>query len=170
MKIENLISRMPKKLSISFYFLIQQNNDKKEVFRLFSKRFFQEVEKERFEQILNKTDSDFGKVKDYELTNSWTQIIEGSNPISKYELSYLVTRDSTQTKEYFRLQKEKDSIKIISYRLDFDIIPKNKAVKIPLYFSQSLYLWLIILFFMDTKNQLAFLLHNSVTNFYFIFV
>jgi len=108
-----------------FYFLIQQNNDKKEVFRLFSKRFFQEVEKERFEQILNKTDSDFGKVKDYELTNSWTQIIEGSNPISKYELSYLVTRDSTQTKEYFRLQKEKDSIKIISYRLDFDIIPKK---------------------------------------------
>lgn len=113
------------KIINKFYFLIQQNNDKKEVFRLFSKRFFQEVEKERFEQILNKTDSDFGKVKDYELTNSWTQIIEGSNPISKYELSYLVTRDSTQTKEYFRLQKEKDSIKIISYRLDFDLIPKK---------------------------------------------
>ncbi|MBO9693588.1 hypothetical protein [Chryseobacterium sp.] len=113
------------KIINKFYFLIQQNNDKKEVFRLFSKRFFQEVEKERFEQILNKTDSDFGKVKDYELTNSWTQIIEGSNPISKYELSYVVTRDSTQTKEYFRLQKEKDSIKIISYRLDFDIIPKK---------------------------------------------
>lgn len=113
------------KIINKFYSLIQQNNDKKEVFRLFSKRFFQEVEKERFEQILNKTDSDFGKVKDYELTNSWTQIIEGSNPISKYELSYLVTRDSTQTKEYFRMQKENDTIKIISYRVDFDIVPKK---------------------------------------------
>ncbi|EJL76039.1 hypothetical protein [Chryseobacterium populi] len=68
-----------------FYFLVQENN-KKEVFKLFSNRFFQEVGKERFEQILNKTDNDFGKIQDYELTNSWTQIIKGSNPISKYEL------------------------------------------------------------------------------------
>ncbi|OCK51672.1 hypothetical protein BA768_02865 [Chryseobacterium sp. CBo1] len=107
-----------------FYFLIQQNN-KEKVFKLFSNRFFQEVGKERFEKILDKTDNDFGKVKDYELTNSWTQIIKGSNPISKYELSYLVTRDSTQTKEYFRMQKENDTIKIISYRVDFDIIQKK---------------------------------------------
>ncbi|NML71923.1 hypothetical protein HHL23_19285 [Chryseobacterium sp. RP-3-3] len=108
-----------------FYFLVKEDNNKKEVFKLFSDRFFKEVGKERFEQILDKTDNDFGKVKDYELTDSWTQIIKGSNPISKYKLSYLVTRDSTQTKEYFRLQKENDSIKIISYRLDFDIIPKK---------------------------------------------
>ncbi|UMQ41171.1 hypothetical protein MKS83_17430 [Chryseobacterium sp. Y16C] len=107
-----------------FYFLIQNKNNK-EVFKLFSNRFFQEVGKERFERILDKTDNDFGKVKDYELIDSWTQITEGSNPISKYELSYLVTRDSTQTKEYFRLQKENNSIKIISYRLDFDIVPKK---------------------------------------------
>ncbi|HCN48560.1 MAG TPA: hypothetical protein DIT10_05625 [Chryseobacterium sp.] len=107
-----------------FYFLVKENN-KKELFKLFSNRFFKEVGKERFEQILDKTDNDFGKVKDYELTNSWTQVIKGSNPISKYELSYLVTRNSTQTKEYFRLQKENDSIKIISYRLDFDIIQKK---------------------------------------------
>jgi hypothetical protein len=109
-----------------FYFLVKENNNKKEVFKLFSDRFFKEVGKERFEQILDKTDNDFGKVKDYELTDSWTQIIKGSNPISQYELSYLVTtRDSTQTKEYFRLQKENDTVKVISYRLDFDIIPKK---------------------------------------------
>ncbi|RMZ60822.1 hypothetical protein D1632_02260 [Chryseobacterium nematophagum] len=108
-----------------FYFLIQHNNNKKEVFKLFSNRFFQEVEKERFEKILDKTDSDFGKVKDYQLTNSWTQIVKGSNPISKYELSYIVTRDSTQTKEYFRMQKENDTIKIISYRVDFDLVQKK---------------------------------------------
>ncbi|CAH0224264.1 hypothetical protein [Chryseobacterium sp. Bi04] len=107
-----------------FYFLIKEDNNK-EVFKLFSDRFFKEVGKERFEQILDKTDNDFGKVKDYELTDSWTQIIKGSNSISKYKLSYLVTRDSTQTKEYFRLQKENDTVKIISYRLDFDIIPKK---------------------------------------------
>jgi hypothetical protein len=112
------------KIVNKFYFLIQHDNSKKEIFKLFSNRFFREVGKERFEKILNKTDRDFGKIKDYQLTNSWTQIVKGSNPISKYELSYLVTRDSTQTKEYFRLQKEKNSIKIISYRLDFDIIPK----------------------------------------------
>ncbi|WP_261511407.1 hypothetical protein [Chryseobacterium paludis] len=112
------------KIINKFYFLVKEDN-KKELFKLFSNRFFKEVGKERFEQILDKTDNDFGKVKDYELTDSWTHIIKGSNPISKYELSYLVTRNSTQTKEYFRLQKENDSIKIISYRLDFDIIPKK---------------------------------------------
>ncbi|MDR6545638.1 hypothetical protein J2810_001686 [Chryseobacterium rhizosphaerae] len=112
------------KIINKFYFLVKEDN-KKELFKLFSDRFFKEVGKERFEQILDKTDNDFGKVKDYELKDSWTQIIKGSNPISKYELSYLVTRNSTQTKEYFRLQKENDSIKIISYRLDFDIIPKK---------------------------------------------
>lgn len=107
-----------------FYYSIQHDNNKKEVFKLFSNRFFQEVGKERFEKILDKTDRDFGNINDYQLSNSWTQVIKGSNPISKYELSYIVRRDSTQTKEYFKLQKEKDSIKIISYRLDFDIIPK----------------------------------------------
>ena len=109
-----------------FYYLMQQN-DKKGVFNLFSERFFKEAGIERFSQILDKTDTDFGKIKDFELLNSWTQIITGSNPISKYELSYKVTRDSTHTKEYFRLQKENDVIKIISYRVDFDIIPDNKA-------------------------------------------
>jgi hypothetical protein len=107
-----------------FYFLIKQK-DKEEVFKLFSNRFFKEVGKERFEQILDKTDNDFGEIKDYALTNSWTQIVEGSNPISKYELSYNVTRDSTRTKEFFKLQKENDTIKIISYRLDFDIVPNK---------------------------------------------
>lgn len=31
-----------------------------------------EAGKERLEQILDKTDNDFEKVKDYELTDSWT--------------------------------------------------------------------------------------------------
>ncbi|KUJ50004.1 hypothetical protein [Chryseobacterium sp. JAH] len=87
--------------------------------------FFKDVNKKKFKEILNKTDNDFGKTKDFELINSWTQIIKGSDPISKYELSYLVTRDSTQTKEYFRMQKENDTIKIISYRVDFDIVSKK---------------------------------------------
>lgn len=112
------------KVTEEFYSLIQQKN-KEEIFKLFSDRFFKEVEKGRFEQILDKTTNDFGKVKDYELTDSWTQIITGSNPISKYELSYLITRDSTQTKEYFRMQKENDTIKIISYRVDFDLVQKK---------------------------------------------
>lgn len=107
-----------------FYYLTQENK-KDETMKLFSNRFFKDVNKKKFKEILNKTDNDFGKTKDFELINSWTQIIKGSDPISKYELSYLVTRDSTQTKEYFRMQKENDTIKIISYRVDFDIVSKK---------------------------------------------
>jgi len=108
----------------NFYYLTKKS-DREKIFKLFSKRFFQELEKDKFEEILNRTERDFGKVKNAELTNSWTQIVDGSNPISKYELSYIVTRDSAQTKEYFRLQKENDTIKIISYRLDFDLTEKK---------------------------------------------
>lgn len=107
-----------------FYYSIQQN-EREEVFKLFSDRFFKEVGKERFEKILDKTELDFGKVKDFQLTNSWTQVVKGSNTQSRYELSYIVTRDSTQTKEYFKMQKKNDSIKIINYRLDFDMVPKK---------------------------------------------
>ncbi|CAD7807221.1 hypothetical protein CHRY9390_01628 [Chryseobacterium aquaeductus] len=113
-----------KKVTDRFYFLMQENNHH-ETFKLFSIRFFDEVGKEKFKQILDDTNIEFGKVKNYELINSWTQIIEGSNPISKYELSYLVTRDSIQTKEHFKMQKENDTIKIIAYRLDFDVVPKK---------------------------------------------
>ncbi|KAB1230979.1 hypothetical protein [Chryseobacterium viscerum] len=112
------------KIINKFYYSIQQN-EREETFKLFSGRFFKEVDKERFEQILDKTKRDFGKVKDFQITNSWTQVIKGSNTQSRYELSYIVTRDSTQTKEYFKMQKENDSIKIINYRLDFDMVPKK---------------------------------------------
>lgn len=112
-----------------FYFLIQEDNHH-EAFKLFSICFFDEVGKEKFKQILDDTNIEFGKVKNYELINSWTQIIEGSNPISKYELPYLVTRKSIQTKEHFKMQKENDTIKIIAYRLDFDVVPKNIATNL----------------------------------------
>lgn len=113
-----------KKVTDRFYYLIQENN-KQEAFNLFSNRFFEKFGKDKINQILDDTDSEFGKVKNYELVDSWTQIIKGTNPISKYELSYLVTRDSTQTKEHFKMQKENDTIKIIAYRLDFDVVPKK---------------------------------------------
>lgn len=53
-----------------FYYSVQHDNNKKEVFKLFSNRFFQEVGKERFEKILDETDRDFGKINDYQLSNT----------------------------------------------------------------------------------------------------
>lgn len=48
-----------------------------------------------------------------------------STCISEYELTYDVNRNYGKTKEIISLKKEKDTIKITGYRIDFDIVPNK---------------------------------------------
>jgi len=70
---------------------------------------------------MEKTENEHGKIKDDSLSNWRTFVSKGTNPISEYELTNLVKRDSGQTQEVITLQKENDTIKIVGYRIDLDI-------------------------------------------------
>lgn len=113
-----------KKVTEEFFnFIKQGNND--DAFKLFSNKFFQTTSKDRLLQVIDKTTNEYGKIQNDSLFSWRTFVTEGANPTSKYELTYQIKRDSGNTREVINLEKEKDSIKIMGYRIDFDIVPKK---------------------------------------------
>lgn len=104
-----------------FYFLIQQNN-REEAFKLFDQKT---TSKEKFDLIYDKVENENGAIKDYKLSTWQTSIVKGTDSKADYLLTYDVTRNISNTKEFFLMQKENDTIKIIKSRIDFDILPKK---------------------------------------------
>lgn len=109
------------KIMNKFYFLIQQNN-KEEAFKLFNQKT---TSKEKFDLIYDKVKSENGAIKDFKLSDCQTSIVQGTHTKADYLLTYDVTRDISNTKEVFLMQKQNDTIKIIKYRIDFDLLQKK---------------------------------------------
>ncbi|NIF05275.1 hypothetical protein F3J23_07445 [Chryseobacterium sp. Tr-659] len=109
------------KITDRFYSLIKQNN-KEEAFKLFNQ---ETTSKEKFYMIYDKVENENGAIKDYKLSAWQTFIVKGTNSKADYLLTYDVTRNISNTKEFFLMQKENDTIKIIKSRIDFDIIQKK---------------------------------------------
>jgi len=112
------------KITKKFYNFMQEGNSEG-VFKLFSNNFFQVTSKEKLSRVINKTENEYGKIQSDSLSNWRTHISEGSNPVSKYEMTYQVKRETGKTQEVITLQKENDTIRIIGYRIDFDIVSQK---------------------------------------------
>ena len=112
------------KVTEKFYYFLQQDNTE-DAFKLFSNNFFQVTTRDKLSQVINKTQNEYGRIQSDSLYNWRTHITKGSNPVSKYEMTYWVRRETGNTQEVITLQKENDTIKIIGYRIDFDIIPQK---------------------------------------------
>jgi len=110
------------KITQQLYHLLEENNNDA-AFKLFSSNFFQVTSKNKLSQVIDKTKLSYGNIESEKLTSWRTHVATGSNPVSKYEMTYQVTREKGSTQEVITLQKENDSIKIIGYRIDFDFVP-----------------------------------------------
>ena len=102
----------------NFYILMKENNSE-DAFKLISKNLFKVTPKEKFKQILNKSSTECGNIKNDSLVHWETLVIKGTNPKSEYMLIYNVKRDIKNTQEKFTLHKEGDSIKIVGYDIRF---------------------------------------------------
>lgn len=112
------------KITEKFYYFLQQDNNSY-AFKLFSNNFFKVTNQDKLSQVIDKTKNEYGKIQSDSLSNWRTHVTKGSNPISKYEMTYQVKREIGNTQEVITLQKENDTVKIIGYRIDFDIVPQK---------------------------------------------
>ena len=71
------------------------------------------------------TKKEGGNFTNYQLSSWNTLIVKGTDSKSEYSLIYEVKRPLINTEEIFSLEKEKDKIKIVGYKINLDI-PNNK--------------------------------------------
>lgn len=105
------------KITDQFYNLIKQNN-KEEIFKLCGNELFKLAPKEKVNQMLDTSSSQFGNIESYSLIYWETTAIKGTNSKNEYILIYNVERDIKNTQEKFTLHKDNDSIKIVGYYIN----------------------------------------------------
>ena len=109
------------KITQNFYNFLKQHN-KEEAFKLFNQNT---TDKEKFYLIYDRVENENGSIKDYKLIEWQKSISAGTNSKAAYLLTYNVSRDISNTKEFFLLQKIDDTIRIIKTKIDFDLLPKK---------------------------------------------
>lgn len=65
-----------------------------------------------------------GNISNYSLSEWETIVATGANPKADYLLIYNAQRDKINTEEIFSLEKENDSIKIIGYKVNLEVVTK----------------------------------------------
>ena len=108
------------KVTQQFFTLVKENN-KKELYKLFSDKFFQVTNKNQLNSIIDWGQKEGDSIIGYSIVSWKTTIVKGTNPKSDYLLIYNVKRKKISTEEIFSLQKENDTIKILGYRLNLDL-------------------------------------------------
>lgn len=106
------------KITEKLYYFLQQNN-KDDAYKLFGNTFFEVTSKDQLSKIIEMAKKEYGEIQNDSLSAWQSQVIKGSHPDSNYEMTYLVKRTHGSTKEVITLQKERDTIKIIGYRVNF---------------------------------------------------
>lgn len=107
------------KITEKFYVLNGlKKNDKLET--LFSDEFFKVSSSEDLQRILQMTNTRLGGFKSKKLVDWKTIRVTGSKASTEYFLTYDVLYDKFSAKENFRLMKEGDEIKILSYNVNSD--------------------------------------------------
>ena len=107
------------RITVKFYYLLRDKNYN-DTYKLFSPRFLEVTNTSKIEQIFKTSDEELGEIKDQSLVSWKTNVVKGSNPISEYLLVYDVKRSKFNSKETIRLEKENDTIKILSYNVQSD--------------------------------------------------
>ncbi|MBL7718441.1 MAG: hypothetical protein JNL72_06375 [Flavipsychrobacter sp.] len=101
------------------------NENYKESYKLFDKRFFEVTDTQKLNNIYNLAFNDLGKVESYSIEKWETEDIVGTDARIKYLFQCSVKRSNFASKETLMLIKEKDGIKIISYNVNADTLSKK---------------------------------------------
>lgn len=111
------------KITQKFFSLVKENN-KQEALKLFGKGFFKVSNKNELNQTIEWTKKEAGNISNYSLYEWETTVVTGTNPKANYLLVYNAQRDKINTEEIFSLEKENDSIKIIGYKVNLEVVTK----------------------------------------------
>ncbi|HTO16566.1 MAG TPA: hypothetical protein VLZ83_12400 [Edaphocola sp.] len=106
--------------AIAQFYELLKNQDYKETYRFFDKRFFEVTDTQKLNEIYDITFEKLGNVEHYNIEKWETESIVGKDPKTNYVFLLNVKRSYYESKETFTLLKEKDEIKIISYYVNSD--------------------------------------------------
>ncbi len=101
-----------------YYHLQMEEFDNAE--KLFGQKAFEISNREDLKNYFKAAIYQFGNVKNFVLDHWETSVQDGSNPNGQYIFFYYVTRQPKHTFEKLYMEKENDSIKIISYEVTLD--------------------------------------------------
>lgn len=105
------------------FFDYLKKSDYEKVSELMSPRFFEASPKEKLIEVLKNSDSKLGLVKDYEVIEWKTSVIEGKKKSATYVFLYNVNFANAKGKIKVSLEKnEKDKIQIIGYNVSSDAL------------------------------------------------
>ncbi|OYQ50370.1 hypothetical protein CHU92_00125 [Flavobacterium cyanobacteriorum] len=103
----------------NFYALLYLK-DYKITDKLFSNHFFEKVNKDQFQRILENNQEKLGDILSNNLIDWKTFRVEGTNAKSEYVLIYEVVYTKFKTIEKIEMVKEENVIKIIGYHVNSD--------------------------------------------------
>lgn len=107
------------KVTEKFYSYLKKNN-KEEIKKLFSPKFFKITSVKDFEQLLDWQINEGKKESAHSLVHWQTLVTKGTSAKSNYILEYDVKRGKIGTEEIFTLEKINGDIKIITYELNLN--------------------------------------------------
>lgn len=104
-----------------FYHHLEMNDFEK-ADKLFSEKFFEETDVEKLHKIYDYTLKEGGNLKNFILLEWNTLVVKGTDSKAEYVLLYNVEREKKNTTERIGLIKENDTIKIVSYYVNMDML------------------------------------------------
>ncbi len=110
------------KITNKLYWEIQYGTNEDEIFKLFSDQFFAVTNKNELREIISKSNSKFGAIKEPTLAEWETLVVKGTNARSEYVFIYDVARENTKTKEKISMIKENGNIKVVGYHVNQDLL------------------------------------------------
>jgi len=106
---------------IGEFYYYKQTNDSSKIYALFSSKFYTVTSKEKLNEIFTATQNKLGTLKDTNLGQWQTKIVEGTNPSAEYALQYKNVYEKYTATETFRLMKDNDGkIRIVGYNISSD--------------------------------------------------
>jgi hypothetical protein len=103
-----------------YYYL--ETKDFQNAQTLFSEKFFEVTDREKLQKIFNQSHEEFGNLTNFSLLEWNTFVVKGTQAKSEYLLVYQVEREKKPTVEKIGMIKENDSIKIVSYHIQYDFL------------------------------------------------
>ncbi len=92
--------------------------------KYFSKEFLKVTSDKKLQEIFELSTEKLGRLKSWQLSGWETKRVEGSNSFAEYHLVYNTSHEKHPAMQIFRLVREKDEIKIISYRIESEAFLK----------------------------------------------
>jgi hypothetical protein len=103
------------KITNLFYNDVKNGTISDKTFELFSSKFWKSTDEEEFASFLINIQKELGILIEVKLDNWNTKVVEGTDPIYSYELTYLNTYEKCTAQETITLERENGVIKIVRY-------------------------------------------------------